>query len=111
MAFVLPDISTEDQLLAQAQWGDKLAVSKIYEAFFQPIYQFIRLQVYEPQIAEDITAEVFLTLVDRLGTRSGPRETLRGWLFKVARHEVYRQRGKLRRFPTETLDEWLPITS
>jgi len=108
MAFVLPDIDTENRLLALAQRGNQAAVSEIFEKFFPSVYQFVRLHVEESVIAEDISSEVFFRLIDNIGKSSGPRNTLRGWLFKVARNEIYRQHGKRKQMPTTTLNDWLP---
>jgi RNA polymerase sigma-70 factor (ECF subfamily) len=67
--------------------------------------------VDDPGLAEDITSEVFFKFVDTVGGRSGPRQSLRGWLFQVARNEIYRHYGKIRQFPTSTLDDWLSAPS
>jgi RNA polymerase sigma factor (sigma-70 family) len=111
MGFVLPDISTENRLLNRANLNDQEAISEIYETFFSPIYQFIRLRVDDKLFAEDIASDVFTKLIDTIGTRQGPRHSLRGWLFRVARNEIHRHYGKSRRFSSETLDEWLPAES
>jgi RNA polymerase sigma-70 factor (ECF subfamily) len=108
MAFVLPDLETENRLLALAQRGNRQAVSEIYEKFFPSVYRFVRLHVEDVQTAEDISSEVFFRLIDTVGKRNGPQKTLRGWLFQVARHEMYRQRGKRQKMPMITLNEWLP---
>jgi RNA polymerase sigma-70 factor (ECF subfamily) len=111
MGFVLPDFATEDRLLSQASRGDQTAVTEIYERYFPAMYQFIRLQVDDPGLAEDITSEVFFKFVDTVGGRSGPSQSLRGWLFRVARNEIYQHYGKIRQFPTSTLDDWLSTPS
>jgi RNA polymerase sigma-70 factor (ECF subfamily) len=108
---VLPDISTEDRLLARARDGDQNAIMDIYDRYFAHIYQFIRLRTDDGALAEDIASEVFVRLVTALRGRNAPRHSLRGWLFQVARNELYRHRGKNRRYPTVTLDEWIPASS
>lgn len=108
MAFALPDSTIEQRLLMRARRGDQDAIGEIYDAFFASIYQYVRLRVEDQQLAEDITGEVFVRLVDSIGTRRGPRENLRGWLFRVARNEVYRHYGRARQLPTMTLEDWLP---
>ncbi len=108
IVLILPDIPTEDRLLAQARQGDQDAVMQIYEQYFPPIYQYIRLRTDDPQAAEDIASDVFLTLVRELRGRNAPRHSLRGWLFRVARSELSRHYGKRQRMPTTTLEDWLP---
>jgi RNA polymerase sigma-70 factor (ECF subfamily) len=111
MGFVLPDFATEDRLLSQANLGDQTAITEIYERYFPAMYQFIRLQVDDSGLAEDIASEVFFKFVDAVGGRSSPRLSLRGWLFRVARNEIYRHYGKIRQFSTSALDDWLSIPS
>ncbi len=108
---VLPDIPTEDRLLARARQGDSAAIMEIYELYFPPVYQFIRLRVDEAQLAEDLSSEVFLKLVDALRGRNAPRQSLRGWIFRVARNVLHTHFGKERRYPTVTLEEWTPAPS
>ena len=111
MAFILPDIPTEDMLLTGANRGDQAAITQIYENYFPSIYRFVRLQVDDLALAEDIASEVFIKLMDSIGGRHGPRHSLRGWLFRVARNQVYKHFGKVRRFPTEALDEWVAVSA
>ena len=63
---VLPDLATEDRLLAQAKRGDQLAIMRIYDSFFTPIYQYIRLRVGDAMTAEDLTSDVFVKLITAL---------------------------------------------
>jgi RNA polymerase sigma-70 factor (ECF subfamily) len=108
IVIVLPDIGAEDRLLMQARGGDRHALMRIYEDYFPPIYNFIRLRVDDRQLAEDLASEVFVKLVDAMRGRNAPRHSLRGWLFKVARnliHDHYRQN---RQITIEALEEWIP---
>ena len=111
MSFVLPDIPTENQLLARANRGDQPALSQIYEVYFPSIYRFIRLRVDETTLAEDIASEVFIRLMDTVGSRNGPHHSLRGWLFQVARNEINKHFGKVKQLPLDTLEDWLPESS
>lgn len=105
---VLPDLPMEDRLLAQARAGDQDAITMIYESYFEPIYQFIRLRVDDPGTAEDLTAEVFVKLIGALKGWNAPRHSLRGWLFRVARNVLHDHYGKKRRIKMTVLEEWLP---
>jgi RNA polymerase sigma-70 factor, ECF subfamily len=108
IVLVLPDIPQEDQLLAQARQGDQDAIMRIYDDYFPAIFSFIRLRVDDPHVAEDLASEVFLRLVAAIQNRTAPRHSLRGWLFRVARNLLYDHYGQVKRFPTTTLDDWLP---
>jgi len=111
IVIVLPDIPTEDRLLAQARSGDSDAIMHIYEQYFPPVYQFIRLRVGDAALAEDLASEVFVKLVDALRGRNAPRHSLRGWIFRVARNVLHTHYGKVRQYPTMSLEEWMPASS
>ncbi len=108
IVLVLPDISVEDQLLIRARQGEQDAIMRIYESYFSPIYQYIRLRVGDAALAEDIASDVFVKMVIAFKSHSAPRQSLRGWLFKVARNEINVHYGKVKQFPTTTLEEWFP---
>jgi RNA polymerase sigma-70 factor, ECF subfamily len=111
IVIVLPDIPTEDQLLLRARRGDQSAIMEIYESYFPPVFQFIRLRIDDPALAEDIASDVFVKFIQALRGRSAPHHSLRGWLFQVTRNELSRHYGKRRKFPTSTLEEWVPAPS
>lgn len=108
---VLPDIGIEDRLLAQARQGDREALMRIYDTYFPPIYNFIRLRVDDTALAEDLASDVFIKLVETVRGKNAPHHSLRGWLFRVARnrlHDHYRQNKNM---TSEALEEWTPIPS
>lgn len=108
IVIVLPDLPAEDQLLARARQGNQDAIMQIYESYFPPIYQFIRLRVDDADHAEDIASEVFVRFIDAIRKRKAPHTSLRGWLFRVARSLLYQHYGKTRQFTTTALEDWIP---
>lgn len=108
---ILPDLATEDRLLAQARGGDQLAVMQIYDAYFSPIYQYIRLRVGEAMTAEDLASDVFVKLITALRGPSAPRTSLRGWLFRVARGVIADHYGSESKLPQTTLEDWVSAPS
>jgi RNA polymerase sigma-70 factor, ECF subfamily len=108
IVIILPDIPEEDELLKRARRGDDDAIRQIYEQYFPPIYQFVRMRVDEVDTAEDIASEVFLKLIAAFRGRNAPRTSLRGWLFRVARNNLHDHYGREKRFTKMTLAEWMP---
>lgn len=106
---VLPDLAVDDPLLDRIRRQEPEAVLAVYEAYFAPLYQYARLRVGDSGLAQDVVSEVFVRLIEVMGTWSAPREHLRGWLFRVARNEIYRMYGKNR--PLAELEEWMPATT
>lgn len=105
IVLVLPDETGDSQLLQRAYQGDKDAIARIYQHYVDSIYQFVRLRVADAQVAEDITSSVFMNFVDALAKRKGPRTSLRGWLFQVARHAIYDSYGAQQALPIESIDQ------
>lgn len=84
----------EGQLIAKAQTGDTNAVSALYEAYVQPIFQYVSYRVDSHMVAEDITAEVFLRMVRGLKDYQDRGLPFGAWLFRIAAnlvHEYHRQ--------------------
>lgn len=111
IVLVLPDIAVDDARLAAAKAGDKDALAAIYETYFAPIYQFIRLRVGDATTAEDLASEVFIKFMKALKRGSAPNVSLRAWIFKVARNVVYDHYGREAELPSETLEQWIPSDS
>lgn len=108
IVLVLPDIQADDTLLNRALEGDKHAIAQIYQNYFDPIYQFVRLRVdHDAQIAEDLTADVFVKFIKALKTDNTPHTSLRGWLFRVARNVIYDHYREDAPLPVETIEQWL----
>jgi RNA polymerase sigma-70 factor (ECF subfamily) len=108
---ILPEIAEEDRLLSRARRGDQDAIMRIYEQYFPPIYQYIRLRVDDRMGAEDLASEVFTRFIAAVRAGNAPRSTLRGWLFRVARNLIADHYGASKKLATvaldETLEEWL----
>jgi RNA polymerase sigma-70 factor (ECF subfamily) len=107
ICLVLPDVAEDDRRLTRARNGDKDALAAIYQAYFEPVYQFVRLRVGAQQLAEDLTADVFTRLVQSLQGDNPPHTSLRGWIFRVARHVIYDHYGQQPELPSDTLEQWL----
>jgi len=108
LLITLPGPNEDDQLLAAAHRGSPAALSGIFDQYFEPVYGFIRLRVDDAALAEDLASEVFVRLVTVMRQRRGPRTSLRGWLFQVARNLINDHYRARKGFTESALDEWLP---
>jgi RNA polymerase sigma-70 factor (ECF subfamily) len=77
-------IQHESQLVAQAKSGDKEAVSALYAAYAQSIFQYVSFRVDSRMTAEDLTAEVFLRMVRGISTFEDRGLPFGAWLFRIA---------------------------
>ena len=105
---ILPDVATDDSLLALLRRGERDAVIAAYEAYFAPLYQYTRLKVGDAALAEDIVSDVFVALLQSLGKASAPHSNLRAWLFRVARNQIAQHYDKVKQFTETELEEWMP---
>ena len=76
----------EHSLLARIQRYDQQALAEVYDRYFDQIYRYLNYQLNEPDVAADLTGEVFLALVNTLKAGKPPRVSLSGWLYSVARN-------------------------
>jgi len=78
-------LTTPDhELLERARQYDTRALAEIYDRYAEPIYRYLYRFLGDAAQAEDLTSEVFLKLLQVLGTAKAPREQLPGWLYGVA---------------------------
>ena len=77
-----------DEILIRAQQLDGAALSEIHDRYYPEIYRYVHYRLENEQVCEDISAEVFVRLLDALHRKRGPVQNLRGWLFGTASNLV-----------------------
>lgn len=78
----------EARLVERAKQGDSSAIGEIYERHHTAVYRYIYYRVSDEPLAEDLTATVFVRMVesiDRFRYRGRPLLT---WLYTIARNAV-----------------------
>lgn len=104
----------EQELLRRANQFDQSALEIIFDSFYDPIYRHIYRHIRHKQTAEDLTADVFRTLIENLNTKNGPNKFLKAWLYRVAQNLIIDEvrRNKYRDADTiseEYQDEKQPV--
>jgi RNA polymerase sigma-70 factor (ECF subfamily) len=80
--------ATDDgQLLAEAL-NDPAVFVKLYRRHYDAVFHYCVHRLFNRQMAEDITSEVFLKVVENLGHFRGDEKQFRNWLYKVATNAV-----------------------
>ena len=80
---------TPDHLVIRAAKGDNNAFGAIYELWAEHIYRFVYLKTRDEDVADDITAEVFLKVWKAIKTFKLKADTkFSTWLFAIARNAV-----------------------
>jgi RNA polymerase sigma-70 factor, ECF subfamily len=91
--------------LAAARRREPAAVTRIYTAYAPALFRFFMAAVSDRHQAEDLTGTAFVSAIEGLPRFRGPVEALGGWLFQIARHDLYDFRRRQGRSRTEPLEE------
>ncbi|MFW5696531.1 MAG: RNA polymerase sigma factor [Phototrophicaceae bacterium] len=75
--------SEMERLIRQAQQGDSAAVARLYELHADMIYRYIAYRVPNEEI-EDLTADVFLRMVEGLPGFRITGAPFEAWLYRIA---------------------------
>ena len=78
----------EQALLMRARALDQSALALIFDTYYGAIYRYIYLHTGHTETAEDLSAQVFRRLLEKLRDGGGPDRHLQAWLFQVAANLV-----------------------
>ena len=94
--------------LAAARRREPAAISQVYTAYAPALYRFFLAAVGDRHTAEDLTGDVFASAIKGLPDFRGPVQALGGWLFRIARHDLFdHRRRQARASRVESLAEVL----
>ncbi len=96
-----------DPIVRRAQQGDAEAVAALYRTYAPPIYRYIVYRVASPADAEDLTAEVFLKMVEGLPAYRFTGAPFVAWLYRIAAARVIDYRRRAARRPQTALSDSL----
>jgi RNA polymerase sigma-70 factor, ECF subfamily len=91
--------------LVAARLREPAAVTRIYTAYAPALFRFFVASVGDRHLAEDLTGNTFVSAIEGLPKFRGPVEALGGWLFQIARHDLYDYRRQQQRSRSEPLEE------
>lgn len=79
----------DEQAMVERAQQDRTHFEPIYQLYSAPIYRLCLRATGDPDLADDLTAKVFLTVLERIDRyRPKPNSTFRSWLFVVAKNTV-----------------------
>jgi RNA polymerase sigma factor (sigma-70 family) len=74
-------------VVAAAQKGDRDALAEVFERHRPWVYNIALRMLGDPGGAEDATQDIFIKVLDRIGSFEG-RSSFRTWLYRVAFHHL-----------------------
>jgi len=78
----------EKIIIEQVRQGNQHVFTKIYKAYEEPIYRFIYFRVGGKEIAQDLTSEVFLKILDFLKNKETKIDNFRAFIYKTANNLI-----------------------
>lgn len=108
---LLSEAGARDALLMRAIRGCPEALGELYDQYADKIYSYIYHRVGNAELAEDLTGQVFMQILEAIHNDRAWRTSFTGWLYQIARNLVidhYRRRGRTMFID---LDEAAPMRS
>ena len=86
---------------------DPQAISAVYDRYFSDVYRFVLYRLNDEALAEDVSGDVFVRLLEALKKKRGPDKNIKAWLLSTASHVVTDHLRRHYRRPTTNLPETL----
>jgi len=103
----MPD-DNEARLVHRARRGDRDAIATLYQQHVQAIFRYICYRVPDHAAADDLTAEVFLRMVEGLPQYQANGAPFEAWLYRIAAARVADFYRAQHRHPEEALSDSEP---
>lgn len=81
-------MTAEKKLLERAQSYDQDALGELYDEYAPLIYKYIYRRIGDAQLAEDLTSEVFMRVLQAIQGGKTWHTSFRGWLYRIAHNLV-----------------------
>jgi RNA polymerase sigma-70 factor (ECF subfamily) len=101
-------INNESQAMDGLRELNPQTIGAIYDKYFPEVYRYVRYRINDDAVAEDISSDVFVRLLEAVKKRQGPQTNLKGWLIATASNTVNDHLRRQYRRPTEALSESMP---
>ncbi len=88
---------SEEQLLEAAVAYDETALGELYDRYEARIFSYVYRRTGDQTLAEDLTAQVFVKMLQAIRDRRAWHSSFSGWLYRIAHNVVidhYRQRDR-----------------
>ena len=95
----------EVTLVQRAATRDPDAIASLYDLYAPRIYSYVYHRVSDPVLAEDLTGQVFLRMLEALEADKAWRTSFSGWLYRIAHNLIVDQYRKRSRAEFSNIDD------
>ncbi len=86
-------MTSDEDLIAEIRRGSRTAFETLFARYRQPVWQFFRRRTRRPDVAEELTQDTFVAVLEGAG-RYEQRGTFRSYLFGIAYNVLLADRRK-----------------
>ncbi len=79
---------TDNDLINRAQNGDVDAMGELYDRHQAKIFKYVRARIYNHQMAQDLTGEIFLKMVANIQSFRQMGLPFTAWLYRIAHNHL-----------------------
>jgi RNA polymerase sigma-70 factor (ECF subfamily) len=90
---------------------DQQVIGAVYDQYFSEVYRYVLYRIGDATLAEDISSDVFVRLLEAAQNKKSPATNIKGWLIATASHVVADNLRKKYRRPEEELSDTMPDLS
>lgn len=99
----------EPALLERAKRAEPAALGMLYDQYVDRIYSYIYRRVGQADLAEDLTGQVFMRMLEAVRTGHGWQSSFSGWLYRIAHNLVIDQYRRRARTQLVDIDDATPL--
>lgn len=96
--------SSDAQLITRAQRGEVNAIGGLYDRHRESIFRYLWIRLDDRQLAEDLTGDVFMRMLDALPRYRMQGLPFRAWLYRIAHNLLIDYVRKMNHQTTVPLD-------
>ena len=100
--------SSDAELVTRAQRGEVNAIGRLYDRHQESIFRYLWLRLDDRQLAEDLTGDVFMRMLDALPRYRMQGLPFRAWLYRIAHNllvDYFRKMNHQTAVPLEVVEE------
>jgi RNA polymerase sigma-70 factor (ECF subfamily) len=96
--------SSDAELITRAQRGEVNAIGRLYDRHRESIFRYLWIRLDDRPLAEDLTGDVFMRMLDALPRYRMQGQPFRAWLYRIAHNLLVDYFRKMNRQATVPLD-------